>query len=75
MNDELETYRAVNKCETHEELAQIIESLTDENNMIQGRTRTLNGKLMAAACRNWRKTNKPNSLTREYGIRQQRYIY
>ncbi len=71
MKNELEIYKAVNKCETHEELALVIESLTDEHNMIQGRTRTLNGRLMAAACRGGLSRKNPQFLTREWGIRQQ----
>jgi len=68
--DRLEIYDKVNQCETLEELALIIESLADSDGMIQGRTRKFKAFKMAFACRNYGAMQK-NSLTREFGIRQQ----
>lgn len=67
---ELEKYEAVNKCESFEELAKVIESFADENGEIQGRTRKFNAEKMSWFCRNFT-MGQPELLTREFGIRQQ----
>ena len=69
--DRLEIYDKVNQCETFEQLAEVIESLADENGMIQGRTRQFPANKMAQGCRNFKLHGYPNVLTREFGIRQQ----
>jgi len=67
---ELEKYKAVNKCETFEELANVIESFADEDGTIQGRVNKFDATKMAKLCRDY--PNYPrNVLTREFGIRQQ----
>ena len=65
-----EKYDAVNKAETLDELADVIESFADEDGMIQGRTRKFRASMMAHACKVYG-VIKPNTLTREFGIRQQ----
>ncbi len=69
----LEKYEMVNACETVEALEAAILSFTDpETGLIQGRTRTFNGATMASAVRTVvMGTERPNILTREFGIRQQ----
>ena len=67
----LKIYEAVNKCETFEELAKVIESLANDDGMIQGRKREFNAAKMAEACRSFTTARAPNVLTREFGIRQQ----
>lgn len=67
---DLEKYEAVNKAETFEELAQVIESFADEDGKIKGRTRSFDAKKMADACRIYSDLPR-NILTREFGIRQQ----
>lgn len=64
-------YDAVNKCETLEQLAAVIESFVDQNGMIQGRTKMFNGNKMADKCRHFNVVSYPNVLIREFGIRQQ----
>lgn len=66
-----EKYDAVNQCETLQQLADVIRSFADEGGMIQGRTRKFNAEEMAAACENYVRIPHKNSLTREFGIRQQ----
>lgn len=71
---ELEFYNKVNLCKTHEELAEVIESLADKNGMIQGRTSKFISENMANFCRNFNaiyKSGQINLLTRNFGIRQQ----
>ncbi len=68
--DRLEKYEKVNQCETLEQLAKVIESFSDDNGMIQGRTQKFNAKRMADSCRVYYSMPK-NCLTREFGIRQQ----
>lgn len=68
--DRLEMYDKVNQCETLDQLAEVIESLANDEGMIQGRTREFAAKNMAWACRKYDQMNK-NVLTREFGIRQQ----
>ncbi len=67
---DLEKYEAVNKSNSLEELAQVIESFADENGVIQGRTRGFPAGKMADYCRNYPDYPR-NTLTREFGIRQQ----
>ncbi len=67
---DLEKYEKVNKCESLEELAQTIESFSDENGMIKGRIRPFEANTMAAFCRSYC-SSLHNTLTREFGIRQQ----
>lgn len=68
--DRLEKFEAVNKCETLEQLANVIESFADEEGMIQGREKKFSAKLMSFNCRNYSPYTH-NTLTREFGIRQQ----
>lgn len=68
--DRLEIYDKVNQCESLDELADIIESLANDEGMIQGRTKQFSASNMAWACRKYEMMNK-NALTREFGIRQQ----
>jgi len=69
-HDDFYKYEAVNLCENLDELAHIIESFADENGDIQGRVKKFNAKTMANACRNYNWYSH-NTLTREFGIRQQ----
>jgi hypothetical protein len=66
----IDRYEAVNKCETLEELAQVIESFADEHGEIQGRSRSFTASKMATICRNYSPIVH-NGLTRELGVRQQ----
>jgi len=66
----LDKYEQVNKCETLEELALVIETFADEDGMIQGRERKFNSNNMASACRVFQ-FQPVETLTREFGIRQQ----
>lgn len=68
--EDLKKYEAVNRCETLDELAEVILSFADEDGNIQGRVRKFNAEMMANACRNYPEFPK-NILTREFGIRQQ----
>ena len=70
LEQRLEVYDRVNQTESFEELAEVIRSLADENGNIQGRTRTFPAENMARACEIFPQVNK-NTLTREFGIRQQ----
>lgn len=65
-----EKYDLVNQSQTLNELAYIIESFADSDGFIQGRTRKFDAKKMADCCRNYN-LEIHNSLTREFGIRQQ----
>lgn len=67
---DLKKYEAVNSCETLDELANAILSFVDEKGMIKGRTKSFNAESMAEACRNYSFAIH-NTLTREFGIRQQ----
>ena len=69
MNRE-EIYDKVNKCETLDELADVILECADENGDIQGRTRSFSARKMAIFCRGF-SLELANTLTREFGIRQQ----
>lgn len=68
--ERLDIYDAINRCDSYDKLADIIESLADSNGMIQGRHRKFNAKKMADYCRTF-ELRDPAVLTREYGIRQQ----
>ena len=66
----LEKWEEVNRCESLDELAKVILSLSDENGLIQGRTEKFSAQKMSDRCLQFR--NFPsNALTIEYGIRQQ----
>lgn len=67
---DLEKYEAVNKSETLEDLAKVIESFADEKGDIQGRTKKFSAVRMASFCRHY-SLDLHNTLTREFGIRQQ----
>lgn len=68
--DRLEKYEAVNATESLKELAKVIESFADEDSLIQGRQNKFDAKKMSNYCINY-DTSIHNSLTREFGIRQQ----
>lgn len=67
---DLEKYQKVNKCNSLNELANVIESIADIDGYIKGRRNNFNAKVMADICRRYT-TCEHNMLTREYGIRQQ----
>lgn len=69
MND-IERFEKVNATESLEELAQVIISFADDLGFIEGRTRKFNAILMAESCRKFSWFNV-NTLTRNWGIRQQ----
>lgn len=69
MKSELEKYEAVNRCETLEELANVIRGFGVDG-MIQGRTKVFKAEKMALYCEEF-DAGIHNLLTREYGIRQQ----
>ena len=63
----------VNKCETLEELATVIEMIGAqhlEDDRIQGRFHEFNSDRMSACCKNIQ-AHQITALTRNYGIRQQ----
>jgi hypothetical protein len=65
---EYQRYCRVNATKSLEELAGVIQSMADEQGMIQGRRFFLNANKMAECCENF--SNVPaNALTRRYGIR------
>jgi len=66
----LTIYQLVNTSETLKELADAIRLAGDKEGRIQGRTRTFDANKMASYCENYESMPK-NTLTREYGIRQQ----
>ncbi len=71
VQDELEKYQKVNECESIEELQNAILSITNKN-LIQGKTKILNGQRMASYVKGVVENDlSPNLLTRNYGIRQQ----
>lgn len=70
MMTDLEKYEAVNKTSSLEELANVIMSFEDEMGLIKGRTRNFKASIMSEACLNYKSLPK-NTLTREFGIRQQ----
>ena len=67
---DLEKFQKVNSCETLEELALVIESFADERGVIKGRNRSFSAGSMANYCRRYSFPSH-NTLTREFGIRQQ----
>ena len=70
--ERLEIYELVNKCETLEELSKVILEIGGESGLIQGRTKVFDANKMAQACLNYNLTYPMiNTLTREFGIRQQ----
>lgn len=68
---ELEKWEAVNACENHEELSEIISKFADGDGRIKGKTRGFNAKKMSEFCLDFNNLPTPNLLTRNYGIRQQ----
>lgn len=69
---DLEKFQLVNRCETTEELRNVVLSFCDSYGNIKGRTRTFNGLKMASSIEAVVNNNYPaNVLTREFGIRQQ----
>lgn len=69
---ELETWQLVNQAETQEQLAVIINKLTDPEGMIQGRAKKHNASQMIIGLNLYMKDQiASNILTREFGIRQQ----
>ncbi|MFT6125806.1 MAG: hypothetical protein ACJAVA_000247 [Flavobacteriaceae bacterium] len=68
--DRLKTYDLVNSCESLLGLSNIIKSLADEDGKIQGKTRKFDAEKMALSAENYSNVPK-NTLTREFGIRQQ----
>ena len=72
MLTDLEKFQKINACETVKELEEAILAFADEDGMIQGRTRKFDAERMAKNV--WPVVNKQmqaNTLTREFGIRQQ----
>jgi hypothetical protein len=69
---ELEKYEAVNKCETVEELSEIILKFANGDGMIEGRIKEFNAERMVEGLKAYMVDEAaPNVLTRNYGIRQQ----
>jgi hypothetical protein len=69
---ELERFQKVNQCETEEQLAAVILEFADESGMIQGRNTRFVAKVMSERVEGVVSLGFPaNSLTREFGIRQQ----
>ena len=68
---DLTRYETVNKCETIQELAQAIMSFANEEGMIQGKSREFNASKMADACLTINQHQQWNTVTRNWGIRQQ----
>lgn len=66
---DLEKYNKVNQTESLQELAEVIRGFAPNGN-IQGRARKFSSELMAIACENY-SLFYHNTLTREFGIRQQ----
>lgn len=55
---DLEKYEAVNEAESLPELANVIRSFTDQDGMIQGRTRKFDAESMAHNCEKYRLTKR-----------------
>lgn len=70
--ERLALYDKVNRCETFQELADAILLAADENGQIQGRSKKFSAKKMAHAALAFG-VIQPNTLTREFGIRQQAF--
>lgn len=69
---ELETWQEVNRCETPQHLAFIINKLADPEGMIQGRERKFDAAKMIKGLSLFLTDEiSANVLTREFGIRQQ----
>lgn len=69
---ELETWQMVNQVETTQDLAFIINKLSDPEGMIQGRERKFDAAKMIIGLNYFMNDEMPaNVLTREFGIRQQ----
>ncbi len=72
-NIELQRYERVNKCETIDELCDVLKSFADDSGHIQGRYKTFEADNMIAWARAFYngETIFANRVTREYGLRQQ----
>ena len=68
--EELEKFKMVNESETLEQLSKTIIAIADEKGQIQGKEKKFNAEKMAHCCARYNNVLK-NSLTRNYGIRQQ----
>jgi hypothetical protein len=69
---ELEIWKAVNKCETPQQLKDQIMKIVDREGMIQGRSRKFDAAKMIIGLDMFMKDEAPETLlTREFGIRQQ----
>lgn len=70
--DDLETYEAVNRCETFDELAEVILSIGSALGSVPGRTRDFQADKMVEGLLGFAgDVFPPNVLTRRWGIRQQ----
>lgn len=65
-----EKYDAVNQTESLEQLSKVVLSLGNAIGMIEGRNSLHSASRMAADCAKFH-NRTPNTLTREFGIRQQ----
>ena len=69
---DLEKFQAVNACETPEQLAKVVLSFATPEGLIKGRSRMFDAQRMADNVHNViMSIVPPNTLTREFGIRQQ----
>lgn len=69
---DLEKFQAVNACETPEQLAKVVLSFATPEGLIKGRSRMFDAQRMADNVHNViMAIVPPNTLTREFGIRQQ----
>jgi hypothetical protein len=66
---DLEKYQVVNSTRTLKQLADVIRSFSVDG-IIQGRERTFDSEKMATKCESY-DLQIHNTLTREFGIRQQ----
>jgi hypothetical protein len=72
---ELQRFKQVNRTESLDQLAEVIESFADNQGQIRGIFAHHNAKQMADACRHFT-GNKITFLTTNWGIRQQAvYLY
>lgn len=70
--DKLEIYEKVNACETGKQLSEVILEIAEETGTIQGRIKKFDAIKMSIRIKDVIEgIVKPNTLTREFGIRQQ----
>jgi len=68
----LEKFEAVNACETEDELVALIPKFANAVGDIEGRTDWFDAEKMALAAKCYFNEMAPaNSITRQYGLRQQ----